>query len=114
MAGIGALLVLKLNAFAGRQQPKDAYDLLLGVSRHIDGPEAAVAAFQAEAAANNRGYARAKETLKKHFSDTDQSGPLRCAAFALDGQTGLDDRPMRQRQIVEQMVTIGQALLAEK
>jgi len=114
VAGIGALLVLKLNAFAGRQQPKDAYDILLGVSRHVDGPEAAIAAFQAEAAANNRGYSRAIETLKRHFSDAGQSGPLRCAAFALDGQTGFDDRPTRQRQIVEQMVTIGQALLGEK
>jgi hypothetical protein len=114
VAGIGALLVLKLNAFAGRQQPKDAYDLLLSVSRYVDGPKAAIAAFQAEAVANNRGYARAAETLKKHFSDAGQSGPLRCAAFALDGQTGLDDRPMRQRQIVEQMVTIGQALLGEE
>lgn len=114
VAGIGALLVLKLNAFAGRQQPKDAYDVLLGVSRHTDGPEAAIAAFQVEATANNRGYARAAETLKKHFSEADHSGPLRCAAFALDGQTGLDDRPTRQRQIAEQMVTIGQALLGEE
>ena len=114
VAGIGALLVLKLNAFAGRQQPKDAYDILLGVSRYVDGPKAAIAAFQAEAVANNRGYARAAETLKKHFSDAGQSGPLRCAAFALDGQTGPDDRPMRQRQIVEQMVTIGQALLGKE
>jgi len=114
VAGIGALLVLKLNAFAGRQLPKDAYDILLGVSRFADGPEAAIAAFHAEAAASNRGYARAAETLRQHFSDSDQSGPLRCAAFALDGQTGLDDRPTRQRQIVEQMVTIGQALLGEE
>ncbi len=114
VAGIGALLVLKLNAFAGRQQPKDAYDILLGVSRYADGPEAAIAAFHAEATASNRGYARAAETLRKHFSDSDQSGPLRCAAFALDGQTGLDDRPTRQRQIFEQMVTIGQVLLGKE
>jgi len=33
VSGIGALLVLKLNAFSGRQQPKDAYDVLLGVSQ---------------------------------------------------------------------------------
>ena len=92
VAGIGALLVLKLNAFAGRQQPKDAYDILLGVSR----------------------YTRAAATLRQHFSDSDQSGPLRCAAFALDAQPGLDDRQTRQRQIVEQMVTIGQALLGKE
>jgi hypothetical protein len=114
VAGIGALLVLKLNAFAGRQQPKDAYDILLGVSRYTDGPDAAIAAFQAEATAYNQGYARAAATLRQHFSDSDQSGPLRCAAFALDAQPGLDDRQTRQRQIVEQMVTIGQALLGKE
>jgi hypothetical protein len=38
--GIGALLVFKFNAFAGWQQPKDASDLLLAVSRSIDGPDA--------------------------------------------------------------------------
>src|ERR1019366_2834845 len=114
VAGIGALLVLKLNAFAGRQHPKDAYDVLLGVSRYANGPDAAIAAFQAEATAYNQGYARAAATLRQHFSDSDQSGSLRCAAFALDAQPGLDDRQTRQRQIVEQMVTIGQALLGKE
>ena len=114
VAGIGALLVLKLNAFAGRQYPKDAYDVLLGVSRFIEGPDAAITAFQAEAAAGNRGYASAVETLQNHFCEAGQSGPLRCAAFALDGQSGIDDREMRQRQIVEQMVTIGLALAATR
>ncbi len=110
MCGIGALLVLKLNAFAGRQQAKDAYDVLLGVSRFVDGPEAAINEFRAEAGAGNRGYARAVETLREHFFETGQSGPRRCAAFALDGQSGLDDRQARERQIVEQLVTIGRAL----
>lgn len=113
VSGIGPLLVLKLNAFAGRQQAKDAYDVLLGVSRFVDGPSAAIAAFQAEAAAENRGYVRAVETLRRHFFETDQSGPLRCAAFALDGQTGIDDRQTRERQMVEQLVTIGRALAGE-
>jgi hypothetical protein len=113
VSGIGPLLVLKLNAFAGRQQAKDAYDVLLGVSRFAEGPDAAIAAFQAEASAGNRGYARAVETLRTHFFETGQSGPLRCAAFALDGQPGIDDRQMRERQIIEQLMTIGRALAGE-
>ena len=113
VSGIGALLVLKLNAFAGRQQAKDAYDVLLGVSRFLEGPDAAITAFQAEATADNRGYARAVETVRGHFFETGQSGPLRCAAFALDGQPGIDDRQMRERQIIEQLVTIGRALAGE-
>jgi hypothetical protein len=114
VSGIGALLVLKLNAFAGRQQPKDAYDILLGVSRYVDGPEAAIASFQAEAAAKNRGYGRAAETLRRHFFEAGQSGPLRSAAFALEGQTGIEDFRTRQSQIVEQVVTIGRALIGER
>src|SRR5438105_2496468 len=113
VAGIGALLVLKLNAFAGRQQPKDAYDVLLSVTRFVEGPDAAIAAFQAEAAAGNRGFSRAVETLRRHFLESGHSGPLRCAQFVLDGQTGIDDRETRRRQIVEQMVTIGRALAGE-
>jgi hypothetical protein len=114
VAGMGALLVLKLNAFAGRQQPKDAYDVLLGVSRFIEGADTAIAEFQAEASASNPGYARAVDTLRRQFFDTGQSGPLRCAAFALDGQPGIDDRELRERQIAEQLVTIGRALVGER
>jgi hypothetical protein len=113
VSGIGPLLVLKLNAFAGRQQAKDAYDVLLGVSRFAEGPDAAIAAFQAEANAGNRGYARAVETLRIHFFEPSQSGALRCAAFALDGQRGIDDRQLRERQIVEQLVTVGRALAGD-
>src|SRR5204863_9268111 len=59
VSGIGPLLVLKLNAFAGRQHPKDAYDVLLCVSRYSGGPESAIAAFQSEATTDNRGFAGA-------------------------------------------------------
>ncbi len=113
VAGIGPLLVLKLNAFAGRQHPKDAYDVLLGVSRFIEGADSAITAFQAEGAAGNRGYRRAVETLRNHFFEADHSGALRCAAFALEGQAGIEDQETRQRQIVERLVTIGRALAGE-
>ena len=99
VSGIGPLLVLKLNAFDDRQQPKDAYDVMLGVTRYVEGPEAAIAAFHAEANASNRGFARAAAALRKHFLETGQSGPVRCAAFALEGQAGTDDFQSRQRQI---------------
>ena len=111
VAGIGPLLVLKLNAFDDRQQPKDAYDILLGVTRYVDGPDAAVAAFHSEATASNRGFARAVAALRKHFLDIGQSGPVRCAAFTLEGQRATDDYQSRQRQVLQQMVTVGRALL---
>ena len=56
VSDIGPMLVLKLNAFGGptgRRLPKDAYDVLLAVTRFVDGAEAAVAAFRAEAKAGN-------------------------------------------------------------
>jgi hypothetical protein len=111
VSGIGPLLVLKLNAFEDRQQPKDAYDVLLAVTRYVDGPDAAIAAFHGEAKASNRGFARAAAALRKHFIEISQSGPVRCAAFALDGRHAIDDFQARRRQILEQMVTVGRALL---
>lgn len=113
VSGMGALLVLKLNAFAGRQQAKDAYDLLLAVTQSVDGAEAAVASFRDEVLANNPGVPRALEALRKHFTAPDHSGPLRCAAFALDGLPAGVDGEMRRRQIIERMVTVGRALLSQ-
>lgn len=74
---IGPLLVLKLNAFAGRQHGKDAYDILLCVSNYLGGPRAAVRAFQAEGEMGNRGFAAAREALKLYFSEMTHSGPVR-------------------------------------
>jgi len=111
VSGIGALLVLKLNAFAGRQQAKDAYDLLLAVAQSVDGADAAVDSFREEMQADNPGIPRALEALRQHFSEPDQSGPLRCGAFALDGLPSGPDVEIRRRQIIERVVTVGRALL---
>jgi len=100
-------LVLKLNAFGGptgRRAPKDAYDVLLAVTRFVDGPEAAVAGFRAEANAGNTGYEFALNALKNDFSDPGQDGPIRAAAF-LSGDTGTRDR------IREDVATVGRTLL---
>lgn len=113
VSGIGPLLVLKLNAFAGRQQPKDAYDVLLLVTRYVDGFDAAVAEFRVEATAANPGYARAAATLRQHFTEAEQSGPVRCAAFAFGDQPPGAEGRDRQRQIIQQMVTVGRTLLGE-
>jgi len=107
VADVGPLLVLKLNAFGGptgRRLPKDAYDVLLAVTRFLDGPEAAAAAFRAEAKAGNTGYAFALRTLQKHFSTSDQDGPIRAAEFH-PGNSNDRDR------IREDVVTVGRILL---
>ncbi len=113
VAGIGPLLVLKVNAFHGREQPKDAYDVLLSVSNYIDGADAAIAAFQAEAQAGNSGYAQAAAALRQHFVAEKHSAPLRCAGFVLGESPGATDTEDRRQQIVQQMVSVGRALLGE-
>jgi hypothetical protein len=107
VADIGPLLVLKLNAFGGptgRRLPKDAYDVLLAVTGFVDGPAAAVAAFRAEAKADNTGYDFAVKSLQKNFSDLGQDGPIRAAEFH-PGNAGDRDR------IREDVATVGRMLL---
>jgi hypothetical protein len=107
VADIGPLLVLKLNAFGGptgRRLPKDAYDVLLAVTRFVDGPAAAVAAFGAEAQAGNTGYAFALKALQQDFSNPDQDGPIRAAEFH-PGSTS------NRNRIRQDVATVGRFLL---
>lgn len=107
VADIGPLLVLKLNAFGGptgRKLPKDAYDVLLAVTGFVDGPAAAVAAFQAEAGSGNTGYEFAVRSLRNNFTDPEQDGSIRAAKFH-PGSAGSRDR------IREDVATVGRLLL---
>lgn len=109
VADIGPLLVLKLNAFGGptgRRIPKDAYDLLLAVTGFIDGAEAAVAAFRAEAKAGNTGYEFALKALQTDFSSPDQDGPIRAADFH---PGNAEDRG----RVRENVATVGRMLLGD-
>jgi hypothetical protein len=109
VADIGPLLVLKLNAFGGptgRRHPKDAYDVLLAVTSFVDGPRAALEAFQAEAKLANTGYASAVQTLKRDFSHPDADAPMRAAEF-LRGT--LDDH----QRVREELVTAAKFLLGD-
>lgn len=107
VADIGPLLVLKLNAFGGptgRRLPKDAYDVLLAVTGFVDGPAAAVAAFQAEAKAANTGFDFAVKSLQNDFTDPGQDGPVRAAEFH-PGNVG------NRGRVREDVATVGRMLL---
>jgi len=107
VADIGPLLVLKINAFGGptgRRLPKDAYDILRAVTAFVDGPAAAVTAFQAERDAKNTGYTTAIKALRADFSEPTQDGPVRAAEFHAG------DANDRQR-IRQDLATVGQILL---
>jgi hypothetical protein len=107
VADIGPLLVLKLNAFGGqtgRRLPKDAYDVLLAVTGFVDGPAAALQGFRAEEAAGNTAYKAAIAVLENDFSDVNQDGPIRAAAFL--GESSATRGPVRQ-----DVVTVARRLL---
>lgn len=109
VADIGPLLVLKLNAFGGptgRRHPKDAYDVLLAVTSYVDGPEAAIAAFQSEGQLENSGYETAIQSLRRDFVDIRSDGPVRAAEFL---RGSVED----QMRVREELVTAGRFLLGE-
>lgn len=109
VAGIGPMIALKLNAFGGpmgRRHPKDAFDLLLLVTSHRDGPEEAIAAFHEEANQGNSAYESARTALRRDFFEVTADGPIRAAEF-LQGM--LDEA----ERIKQDMVTVARLLLAE-
>lgn len=112
ICGIGPLLVLKLNAFAKRQnekKAKDAYDILAAVSSYSGGAAAAIEAFEIEKQANNPAMAIALETLARDFIHPDGSGPRLARQF----QFGSGQEVERGLRLQTDLVAIGQALLGE-
>ena len=110
ICGIGPLLVLKLNAFAGRthdKKAKDAYDILALVSSYSGGSVAAIEAFQREKAKGNPAMETALECLARDFRDVASLAPRLAMAFRFGPDSG-DENGLRLRADV---VTIAQALL---
>ena len=109
---VGPFLVLKLNAFAHRQQPKDAFDVYKTVVHYDGGTAEAAKGFQAEARLNS-GFRVASDTLGTHFNTIDGGGPTLCAEFmigGLQGQMPAADFDIRRDQIREEMVGVADLL----
>lgn len=112
---VGPFLVLKLNAFAHRQQPKDTFDVYKSVLHYDRGAEAAAQGFRTEAG-RNPGFRLANDTLATHFAAVDGAGPTRCAEFmigGLRGQMPARDFDFRRNQIREDLVGVGNLLRKE-
>ncbi len=112
---VGPFLVLKLNAFAHRQQPKDAFDIYKTVLHYGGGVVAAAKGFRSEAGINS-GFRVASETLGAHFTKIDGAGPTRCAEFligGLQGQMPVADFDIRRDQIREELVGVAGLLRHE-
>lgn len=106
VASLGPLIVLKLNAFASRRQPKDAFDLMTLCLLH---PRASLLALTEEADQGNPGYPVAVECLETFFQSAESDGPRRALSFSVGELRG---RPSdAEQQILERMATMGQFLL---
>ena len=112
IAEVGPMLVLKLNAFAGRKAPKDAHDITYLATNYLDGVAEAIAGFVAEKPAGNRGMPRALQTLQDHFGNVNAQGPISCAAFRMNNEHLLAAREDESLLIRQQCVTLAEALLS--
>jgi hypothetical protein len=106
---IGPFLVMKLRAFASRQAPKDAFDLLYSFRHYDGGTGAAVAAFHAEGAAGNLAFQDASACLRQHFGNEEAAAPVRAAHFVHGPVTAseTDDTRLLRQQIQQDVVTMG-------
>lgn len=109
---VGPFLVMKLRAFARRQAPKDAFDILYTLSHYDKGTEIAVKMFVEEFHAGNPACLDAAACLQDHFRDERSSAPVRGANFLL-GQSApneIADITFRRQQIQQDMVNAGSLL----
>jgi hypothetical protein len=109
---VGPFLVMKLRAFASRQAPKDAFDLLYTILHYDCGTDAAVAGFHAEGVAGNPAFKDASACLRQHFGNEAAAAPGRAAHFVYGPVTaGENDQTRLLRQQVQQdVVTMGSLL----
>jgi hypothetical protein len=108
----GPFLAMKLRAFARRQAPKDAFDIIYTLLHYDRGTHAAVTAFGEEVRAGNPACADAVACLNQHFRDEQSSAPVRAASFVL-GQTApgeSEDIRFERLQIQQDMVDAGALL----
>lgn len=111
---VGPFLAMKLRAFARRQAPKDAFDILYTLRHYDGGTRAAVMGFAAEVRARNPACVDAVACLNQHFPDEQSSAPVRAAIFVLGQVAGRETEDIRVRRlhIKQDVVDAGRMLLA--
>ena len=109
----GPFLAMKLRAFAKRQAPKDAFDLLYTLLNYDRGSAAAVAAFAEEVREGNPACPEAIECLRQHFGDERASAPVRAAHFVLGAAAPSESPNLREQRlrIQQDTVSAGRLLL---
>lgn len=110
----GPFLAMKLRAFADRQAPKDAFDILYTLLHYDQGTKAAVAAFAEEVRVGNPACTDAVSCLNRHFHDEQSSAPVRAASFVLGQAVPGEPRDIRTRRLQIQQDTVDAGALLRK
>ena len=108
----GPFLVMKLRAFARRQAPKDAFDILYALLHYDRGTNAALAGVSEEVRVGNSACLDAVACVGQHFADEQSSAPVRAATFVLGPSSPgeSDDLRLLRRQIQQEVVNAGRLL----
>lgn len=109
---VGPFLCLKLQAYAGRAERKDVFDVVHTFLHYDGGVEAAAAAFRAEAGAN-LALPIARRMLAERFSEEEAKGPTDYANFCLGepGRSEDDTLEFRRRELMADAVNVARRLL---
>jgi len=85
VAALPDFLVMKSHALAGRDKPKDAYDIVYCLDNAPGGIASLATVWRTQSADPN--FVRASDILRKKFASIDAYGPQRAAQFReLDGE----------------------------
>lgn len=88
-------IVLKIQAFQDRHEPKDVYDLVFCLIQHSDGPRGAARTCATSPVRHDKRVEAALALLGERFVSVDTDGPYGYAAFLGEGD---DEQANRLRQ----------------
>ena len=93
---VGPYICLKLQAYAGRSQGKDVFDLVRAIRDYDGGIEAAAALFHAERD-RNLAYPHALRILRDRFAGRHSKGPMQYANFCMPADEDASESQREQR-----------------
>jgi hypothetical protein len=113
---IGPFMCLKLQAYHGRAEKKDLFDVIHTVLYYDGGLKEAIRLFKAEAGLN-LAHPVACQVLRDRFEDDKAKGPAAYASFCLEEQSLMielseEERVYRYTALANQAVDVAVALLA--
>ncbi len=105
VASVPDFLVMKSIALAGRDKPKDAYDICYCLDHFEGGTPQLATAWRSRMVAGSE-VARAVEILKEKFESVDSYGPMQVMEFhnETDGATR-DERARRAFELVRRFIS---------